>query len=61
MASANIDEEPVKTAPAVLATAMRKFAPSAKTIDFSESAPADMAYALNRSFTRSLHVFDVGE
>src|SRR5215207_396860 len=42
MASASIDEEPVKTAPAVLATAIRKFAPRANRIDLSESAPADI-------------------
>ena len=43
IASASIDDEPVKTAPAVLASAIRKFAPSANRIDLSESAPADIA------------------
>ena len=38
---AHMDDEPVKTAPAVFATAMAKLAPSAKKMDLSESAPAD--------------------
>src|SRR4249919_1930988 len=42
IASASIDDDPVKIAPPVLATAIRKFAPSANRIDLSESAPADM-------------------
>jgi hypothetical protein len=42
IASASIDDEPVYTAPAVLAIAIRKFAPSANRTDFSESAPADI-------------------
>ena len=43
IASASIDEEPVKTAPAVFASAIAKLAPSAKKIDLSESEEADMA------------------
>src|SRR6185369_13963503 len=42
MASASIDDEPVNTAPTVLATAMARLAPRAKKMDLSESAWADM-------------------
>ena len=48
IASASIDDEPVKIAPPVLASAIRKFAPSANRIDLSESAPADMARLSSR-------------
>src|SRR5690242_14716449 len=43
IASASIEEEPVNTAPAVLARAIAKLAARAKTIDLTESAWADMA------------------
>jgi hypothetical protein len=46
IASASIDDEPVKIAPPVFASAIRKFAPSANRIDWTESAPADMTGAI---------------
>jgi hypothetical protein len=43
MDSAIIAPEPVKMAAANLATAMAKFAPRAKKMDFRVSAPCDIA------------------
>jgi hypothetical protein len=46
IASASIDDEPVKIASPVFASAIRKFAPGANRIDLTESAPADMTGAI---------------
>ena len=54
IASASIADEPVYAAPALLARAMAKLAPSAYSTDFSESALSDMAQLPGRHVPREV-------